>query len=229
MKEESMQITRLELQTPDLKEQALFYGETLGLDTRILAGAQVIIRAGATELVFTQAEKNQHSPYHFAFNMPENQFETAIKWTAMRADLLADESGNTTFDFGNWNSHSLYFKDAAGNILELIARHDLKNASDEFGILSVSEMGLATENVPALVHLFHEKTGLLPYKDESSETFTAIGDADGLFITVKQGRVWYPNTGIPAQLLPVRAHFQVDETKMILNSAPYQIDLVTPK
>ena len=72
-----MQITRLELQTSDLKEQALFYGETLGLDTRIIAGTQVLVRAGATELVFTQADEGQVSPYHFAFDIPENQFENA--------------------------------------------------------------------------------------------------------------------------------------------------------
>lgn len=143
----------------------------------------------------------------------------------MRAELLADENGNTTIDFGNWNAHSLYFKDAAGNILEFIARHDLQNASDQFEILSISEIGLATQDVLAQVKTFQEKTGLLPYKDECSETFTAVGDADGLFITVKQGRIWYPNTGVPAQLLPVRVHFHMDETKFVLSGFPYQIDL----
>ncbi len=219
-----MQITRLELQAPDLKEQALFYGETLGFDTRIIAGTEVVIRAGATHLIFTQADKDNHSPYHFAFNIPENQFETAKQWLAMRADSLADENGNTSFDFDNWNAHSIYFKDAAGNILELIARHDLKNANNEFNILSISEIGLATEDVPALVKLIGEKTSLLPYKGEGSETFTPIGNADGLFIAVKQGRIWYPNTGISAQPLPVKIHFQVNETKMILSGFPYQID-----
>jgi len=224
-----MNITRLELQTPDLKEQALFYGEILGLDTRIIAGTQVIVRAGATELVFIQADENQHSPYHFAFNIPENQFDTAKQWLAMRAEILADTDGNTTINSRTWNSQSLYFKDTAGNILELIARHDLQNASDQFEILSISEIGLATQDVPAQVKIFQEKASLLPYKDESSETFTAVGDADGLFITVKKGRIWYPNTGVPAQLLPVRVHFRVKEVQMVLSGIPYQMDLVTSK
>ena len=142
-----MQITRLELKTSDLKEQALFYGETLGLDTRIIAGDQVLVRAGATELVFTQAAEGQVNLYHFAFNIPEDQFENAKQWLAMRAELLADEDGNTTINSKTWNSHSLYFKDPAGNILELIARHDLKNASEQFEILSISEIGLATDDV----------------------------------------------------------------------------------
>ena len=221
-----MHITRLELQTPDLKEQALFYGEMLQLDTRIISGTQVLVRAGATELVFTQANENQHGQYHFAFNIPENQFESAKQWLAMRVEILADKDGNTTLNSETWNSQSLYFKDTAGNILELIARHDLQNASDQFQILSVSEIGLATEDVFVLVKSLQEKTGLLPYKDESNETFTAVGDADGLFIVVQQGRIWYPNTGVSAQLLPVHVHFQVDKTKMVLSGVPYQINLL---
>jgi catechol-2,3-dioxygenase len=224
-----MHITRLELQTHDLKEQALFYGETLGLDTRIIAGTEVLVRAGATELVFIQAAEGQDCLYHFAFNIPKNQFERARQWLAMRAEILVNENGNTTTISKTWNSESLYFKDTAGNILELIARHDLQNASEQFEILSISEIGLATLDVPAQVKMFQEKIGVLPYKDESSETFTAVGDADGLFITVKQGRIWYPNTGVPAQLLPIRVHFQVDETNWVLSGIPYQIDLVTPK
>ena len=221
-----MQITRLELQTSDLKEQALFYGETLGLDTRIIAGTQVLIRTGATELVFTHASESQVNLYHFAFDIPENQFENAKQWLAMRTEILANEVGDTTLYSKTWDSHSLYFKDPAGNILELIARHELKNASDQFEILSISEIGLTTEDVLAFVKTLQEKTGLLPYKDESSETFTAVGDADGLFITVKQGRIWFPNTGVPAQLLPVRVNFQVDETRFVLSGVPYQMDLL---
>jgi len=213
------------LKTSDLKAQALFYGETLGLDARIIAGTQVLVCAGATELVFTQADENQHCLYHFAFDVPENQFDNAKQWLALRAEILVNGDGDTTTYSKTWDSHSLYFKDPAGNILELIARHDLQNASGQFEILSISEIGLATQGVLAQVKTFEEKTGMLPYKDESSETFTAVGDADGLFITVKQGRIWYPNTGVPAQLLPVRVHFQVGETKYILGGHPYQIEL----
>ena len=221
-----MHITRLELQTPDLKEQALFYGEILELDTRIIAGTEVLVHAGATELVFTQAEEGKHSPYHFAFNVPSNQFESAKKWLAMRADILADESGNTIIHSNSWNSDSLYFKDAAGNILELIARYEPQTTSDKFEILSVSEIGLATDDVMGLVNTLQQKAGLLPYKGESSETFTAVGDADGLFIVVKRGRIWYPNTGVPAQFLPVRTHIQAGNLKLRLSGFPYQMDLV---
>lgn len=220
-----MFITRIELHTPNLKEQALFYGETLGLDTRIIAGRQVLVRAGTTELLFTQADENWQGAYHFAFNIPENLFEEAKQWLLMRTNLLEDENGNnTTFDFKSWNSHSMYFKDAAGNILEFIARHEMKNAQDRFEILSVSEIGLASDDVFKFAKSLQKETGISPYK-ESSETFTPVGDADGLLIIVKRERIWYPNTNIPAQLLPVRVHFQIGETKAVLSGMPYQINV----
>ncbi len=221
-----MFITRVELHTPDLKQQALFYGETLGLDTRIIAGRQVLVRAGMTELFFTQADENWQGAYHFAFNIPENLFEEAKQWLLMRVNLLTDEHGiDTTFDFKNWNAHSMYFKDAAGNILEFIARHDLKNAKDHFEILSVSEVGLASDDVLEFVKSLQQETGLLPYK-EASETFTPVGDENGLLIVVKRERIWYPNTGIPAQLLSLRVHFQTDEIKAVLSGIPYQINRI---
>jgi hypothetical protein len=49
-------------------------------------------------------------------------------------------------DFVNWRAKSVYFFDPAGNIIELIARFDLNNASSEkFSseqFLSLSEIGL---------------------------------------------------------------------------------------
>ncbi|MCE9647181.1 MAG: hypothetical protein K8S20_14385 [Chloroflexi bacterium] len=218
-----MHITRLELQTVNLKEQALFYGESLGLETHQHGENQLMIHAGATELVFNRTDEDQYGPYHFAFNIPENLFEAAKSWLTSRVGILASQDGETTLHSESWNSDSVYFKDPAGNILELIARHELPNAGDRLKLLSISEIGLATGDMPELVKTFEAQAGLLPYKGETSETFTAVGDANGLFITVKQGRIWYPNTGVPARLLPVRVDFQVDGVKMTLSGPPYQL------
>jgi catechol-2,3-dioxygenase len=218
-----MNIARLELQTGNLQEQALFYGQTLGLETHRHGQNQLKIHAGATELVFNRADADQIGPYHFAFNIPGNLFEAGKSWLTARVEILANQDGETSLHSESWNSDSVYFKDAAGNILELIARHELPNAGGRLRILSISEIGLATGDVPDLVKTFEAQAGLLPYKGETSGTFTAVGDANGLFITVKQGRIWYPNTGVPARLLPVRVDFQVDGVKMILSGPPYQL------
>ena len=41
------------------------------------------------------------------------------------------------------------------------------------------------------------------YRGQPDATFTPLGDEHGLLILVPQGRVWYPNTGQPAQALPL--------------------------
>jgi hypothetical protein len=41
------------------------------------------------------------------------------------------------------------------------------------------------------------------YDGAGSDTFTAVGDEDGLFIVVKRGRIWYPETGVAADVYPV--------------------------
>src|SRR5690606_37168328 len=113
--------------------------------------ASLAVKAGSTDLVFMQAPSEFEGGYHFAFNIPENQFAAAKAWISSRVPLLRDENGQDEFHSESWNSHSVYFKDAMGNVLEFIARHNLKNAATpDLGgahFLNVSEIGLPSEDV----------------------------------------------------------------------------------
>src|SRR5258706_10384250 len=84
------------------------------------------VQAGKTILIFTQAASDFDGAYHFAFNIPENQFGVAKEWISSRIPLLHDETGKEDFESANWNSHSIYFKDTAGKVLEFIARDSFK-------------------------------------------------------------------------------------------------------
>ena len=112
-----MQILSLQLATQNLSAQRAFYAKRLGLPVTTLDGG-VEVQVGATRLIFTQAEADFEGSYHFAFNIPENQFPQAKVWLSKRIPLLKDEKGNDEFHSQTWNATSLYFKDAAGNILE---------------------------------------------------------------------------------------------------------------
>jgi catechol-2,3-dioxygenase len=106
-----------------------------------------------------------------------------------------------------WNSDSVYFLDAAGNVLEFIARHTLRNAADgnfdSSKILNVSEIGLPSENVIELAGELCAQLGLSVYKQEPNENFTPVGDENGLFILPVKDRIWMPDSGVPARTLPV--------------------------
>lgn len=219
-----MNILRLELQTKDLQTQKDFYSNILELPVSF-SSKRLEVKAGGTELVFTQAEDDFNGAYHFAFNIPENQFHASKAWISSRIPLLRDVEGNDEFSSDNWNSHSLYFKDSAGNVLEFIARHNLKNSmGGYFGgdqILNISEIGLPSEDVLGLADEICARLGVTVFKQTASEAFTPIGDDNGLLILPTKGRIWIPNSGVPAKLLPVKVSLEVDSKQWKVVGVPY--------
>lgn len=221
-----MNITYLELPAKDLQAQRDYYSNVLGLPTE-LAAERLDVAIGTTTLVFTQAFPGFDGVYHFAFNIPENQFNAAKAWISNRIPLLYDESGKDEFDSVSWNSNSVYFKDATGNVLEFIARHHLKNAaSGEFDsgqILNVSEIGLPSEDVVTFANELCARLGLSVFKQEPNATFTPVGDDNGLFILPIKDRIWIPNSGVPARLLPVKVNGEANGKKWEVYGVPYEI------
>ncbi|MBN2469095.1 MAG: hypothetical protein JXN59_00115 [Anaerolineae bacterium] len=202
-----MEIRELVLEAPDPAALESFYSTTLGLPTRREDEA-LIIQAGATRLSFTPAAPGSQPLYHFAFNIPENLFEAGRAWLAERAPLLRRNGEQEVFDFQEWDAHACYFADPAGNILELIARHNRPNAAPgPFGpahLLRISEIGLPGPTVAHVADALAEGPGLAIYSGDR-EHFAAVGDERGLFIVVPEGRLWLPDDRVPAAACPVRA------------------------
>lgn len=191
-----MHIRYLRLHSRDLAAQRAFFGTTLGLPVSEPAPDQLAVQVGTTMLVF------EHQPawqgiYHYAFNIPHDRFADARAWLDGRADLIPDPNGEKEFFFETWNADALYFEDADGNIGELIARHTLDNtAGGAFGsdsLLNVSEIGWVVSDVLASAAHLNEAYSLPPYLGHQSEVFTAVGDADGLFILVPKRHPWLPD------------------------------------
>jgi catechol-2,3-dioxygenase len=157
--------------------------------------------------------------YHFAINIPANRIEQARDWMTKRCELIWMEDYQSEIaDFKNWNAKSIYFLDPAGNIVELIARSDLHNESeDNFtskDFLSINEIGMVStgETMDERVNNM-SKLGLELYsKQKPLPHFRVIGDETGLFIIVPEGRNWYP-TEIKARCFPMVVTFKqgVDE------------------
>ena len=221
-----MRIKRLNILTDDLIAQKEYYSNVLELPVH-LEEDDLLVQAGKTEIIFTQSPAHWTGAYHFAFNIPENQFLQAKAWLSKRITLLKDAQGNDEFKSETWNSISLYFKDAAGNILEFIARHDQKNATEipfnSEQILQVSEIGLPSKDVIAFANELCEKLNVSVYRQEPNENFTPIGDEDGLFILPSENRIWIPNTGVPARMLFVEIDFEVNGKEFNLSGVPYEI------
>lgn len=209
-----MYIHELTLSAHDVVALHSFYTRVLGLPAREVSAERLTLQAGTTLLSFTRAESGTRPYYHFAFNIPPASFAAAQAWLRARVPLLADQTGRDVFHSENWDADNLYFLDPAGNILELIARNTLPAAFEPpFGpqhMLCVSEIGVATEDVPATVRALAE-LGVEEYRGPGSEAFNPVGDERGLCIVVKRGRVWFPDTGRPAVVAPL---------EMLVSAAP---------
>lgn len=200
-----MRLLDVRIPTADLAALRSFYGETLGLPVVAEGAGSFTVRAGTTRLTFAEGVgAGATPPQHVAFTIPRNRLAGAKGWLARRAALLTQD-GADEFASAGWRVQMVYFRDPAGNILELIARQTLANGAtapfDAGQMLNLSEVGLPTGDVPGTVAALGREFGLSVY-GEPSETFTAVGNAEGLLIVVRAGRHWFPTT-IPAVAVPL--------------------------
>jgi hypothetical protein len=103
----------------------------------------------------------------------------------------------------------------------------LKNAVDGgFGseqILNVSEIGLPSEGVVEFANQLCTKLGLSVFMQEPNENFTPVGDDHGLFILPAKDRIWKPDSGVPARLLPVKVNGEANGREWEVRGMPYDI------
>ena len=190
-----MRIKLLHILTDQLKETKKFYHDILGLPVSEETPQHIHFKLKDTELGFYLSQ-NYKPQYHIAFNIPCNLSTEAHEWLKTRAEIIPVDEHNTIADFKNWNAKAVYFFDNNKNILELIARNDLKNEADvfnSFSIFSVSEIGIVTDHVKDTSEKLIGEYGLNYFsKQPPTKGFTAIGDDEGLFIVVANKRSWYP-------------------------------------
>jgi len=195
---------KLQLQTHLSRPLLDFYRETLDLPVEAVDNDGFVVRTGVTTIEFLPAVDSKPL-YHLAFNIPENRIEEAVRWLRQRVAVLPDSGGGQEIiEWPAWNAHSVYFRDAAGNILELIARHDLRNASQHaFGPedwLCVSEFGVVVPDPHTVARELADTFGL-PVRN-LMQGFGAVGDDAGMFIVSAPGRPWMPVRDVRAQAFP---------------------------
>ena len=177
-----------------------FYGDILGLSVAKVETKSLTVAVGGSWVTFRESSREQDRPfYHFAFNIPENKIRSALEWQRRRTSMLPiperlrdPDYPDEVVNYSHWNAHSIFFLDPAGNVVEYIARHDLKNrASGDFtsaDILYPSEIGIIVDDVLETASQLKEVARLEQYRG-GDDQFTALGDEHGLLLIMKRGRI----------------------------------------
>ena len=158
-----MDILEIEILTDNLDETEKFYSKLLGLQTKNKDQNSISFLAGQSTLTFIKSHK-LNPKYHFAFNIPRNKLDEAIKWISAKLGLIKNADNGIVTNFESWNAKAIYFFDNNGNILEFIARFDLNNDSDKpfciSSIQSISEIGIVADAPIKLADKLVEKNNL---------------------------------------------------------------------
>jgi catechol-2,3-dioxygenase len=222
-----------------LADMRSFYHERLGLPLSDGPADSLTFGAGRTSITFVPAEPALGAPfYHFAFNIPENKIRSAHDWQRERtpldrlsADLRDPAMPEDVVHFRHWNAHSVFFWDPAGNLVEYIARHDLRNAEPGAfttrDLLYASEIAFITGDVGGTAKAMQRQLGLEQYRN-GDDDFRALGDEHGLLLVIRTGRRWgYDKSAArPTAVFPTVAEIRgAKGGRVAVPEHPYEISV----
>jgi catechol 2,3-dioxygenase-like lactoylglutathione lyase family enzyme len=208
----TIQILQIKLNAATAHAEALrrFYADQLGLPA-VGSNGSYGFKAGRTVIEFNAVSSGEPF-YHYALRVPRNRFAAGCDWLAGHAELLVDhESGSTIFAFEAWNAEACYAHDPCGNIVELIAHHELREetpAGQPFSaaeLLGVCELGLVGADTGAMARALDTvRIGLWDGTVDEPGRLAFMGGRDGVLILSPVGRGWMP-TRRPAEVHPTEA------------------------
>ncbi|MCS6552832.1 hypothetical protein NYS55_15480 [Curtobacterium flaccumfaciens pv. flaccumfaciens] len=186
-----MDIRQVQLATRSLADIARFY-QRLGCPVEAV-DATVRVVVGSTLLVFRELPE-MTGALHLAITIPTGTFDAAKAWIVGLTTVLGTDDQDEFEGPPNWNSRSVYFEGPDQQLLELIERRDLPvdvGENTAVPLVSVSEVGVPVPDVLGAVEALR-RAGLEPYANPPGESFSAVGDVDGLVILVSPDRRWFP-------------------------------------
>jgi catechol 2,3-dioxygenase-like lactoylglutathione lyase family enzyme len=176
--------------TDQLAAMRRFYGNILELEITERAEDRFTVRIGTTDMTFKAVDRPAF--YHFAINIPGNQFSMLKHWIQDRVPLNWEDGVDEVY-FRAFDADSMYFEDPAGNIVELIGRRrkDVYGDVSRSSFLNVSEVGLVTNQVQEAGQTLFDAGLPLRGTDLELDDLNFIGRGDAYFVLVRDGRKWY--------------------------------------
>ncbi|MCR2822525.1 hypothetical protein [Lederbergia panacisoli] len=177
--------------TDKIKSLKRFYGNIMNLNITEAANDRFTVQIGESTITFIQSERKAF--YHFAINIPGNQFSMMKDWMQNRLSLNR-ENGRDEVYFRSFDADSMYFEDPAGNIIELIGRRkrDLFGDLSVASFLNISEISITTPNVASVGEDIQDfGIPLFGSTNVIADELNFLGKGDTFIVLVPPGRRWY--------------------------------------
>lgn len=182
---------KVTLYTNQLEDMKGFYEYQLGFRIIEEDETSFTLAIGKSQLVFKESQSS--AVYHFAFNIPGNQFTLAKFWASERVTLNRQEGMDEIY-YANFDADAFYFQDPAGNVVEFIARRNVDRMGNFTvdSLLDISEVSITTLHVEKVGELIEKMD--IPVrgsKGVDSKTLNFLGSGDTYLILVAPKRTWY--------------------------------------
>ncbi|MEK4487779.1 glyoxalase [Psychrobacillus sp. FSL H8-0484] len=179
------------LYTNQLKQLKGFYANVLELTILASSDIHFEVSIGTSTLIFR--ETTQATLYHFAVNIPGNQFTLAKHWAKERVSLNREDAVDETY-YARFEADAFYFEDPSGNVIELIARRNVDKWSDFSvdSLLNLSEVSITTPFVDEVGEQLQDIG--IPVSGHVSivpEELNFLGRKDTFILLVPPQRRWY--------------------------------------
>ena len=182
---------KVTLYTNKLTEMKGFYEYQLGFRIVEEDEQSFMLAIGDSQLVFQQSETP--ASYHFAFNIPGNQFSLAKGWASSRVELNRQEGMDEIY-YANFNADAFYFQDPAGNVVEFIGRRDVDRMGNFTvdSLLNISEVSITTPHVQEVGRQLEEmEIPVRGNKGIDPDSLNFLGQGDAFILLVAPKRTWY--------------------------------------
>ena len=167
--EKSFDILDVEMRRNNIENNRRFCSKVMGFEVDSVAPNSFKVNIGNNSITFinnsgaTDTSSSVTPKYQFTISIPSNQIENCYAWltdadstnpskVGEPAKFWIDaETGSVIYRRNQYNSQSIYIKDAGNNIVEILARHDLNNiAEGEFNrgmFLGITEVGVVSRSL----------------------------------------------------------------------------------
>ncbi|ETP68380.1 hypothetical protein G159_12695 [Planococcus glaciei CHR43] len=182
---------KVTLYTNRLNEMKGFYEYQLGFRIVEEDDSSFTLAIGDSVLVFKASERA--AIYHFAFNIPGNQYTLAKGWASSRVTLNRQEGMDEIY-YANFNADAFYFQDPAGNVVEFIARRHIDRMGNFTvdSLLNISEVSITTAHVEEVGREIEAmEIPVRGNKGIEPNALNFLGQDDAFILLVAPKRTWY--------------------------------------